>query len=315
MGEGEDEMEEEDEEEMEEEDEQEVRRRKGEGGEVKKDGDRYRRGGVDMMQSAAFESMDLHKSMENSHRDEEYARAYVANSAKFNQQWLERESARSLIPTTFPDEIRPKENLRWKKGGSRRRAYTGCEAAEADEANQRRARCRDSIEQGRRRRYDKLRESDENESVISDGKNPRYKQIDATRLTYDVVDLTEDAVIVSDDDDLHYVDTQPIPDPSTSLTLPSNDNDASSTSPDSFEDIDEVLTKHSQKVSSQTAPSLYNLNQNLRLSQLPANSSATTRRSRGVAKKSKALLELESQQKAEQADNRLGPKRRSRRQL
>ena len=164
-------MEEEDEKEMEEEDEQEVRRRKGEGGEVKKDGDRYRRGGVDMMQSAAFESTDLHKSMENSHRDEEYARAYVANSAKFNQQWLERESARSLIPTTFPDEIRPKENLRWKKGGSRRRAYTGREAAEADEANQRRARRKDSIEQGRRRRHDKLRESDENESVISDGKN------------------------------------------------------------------------------------------------------------------------------------------------
>ena len=36
---------------------------------MKKDGDRYRRGGVDMMQSAAFASMDLHKSMENSHRD------------------------------------------------------------------------------------------------------------------------------------------------------------------------------------------------------------------------------------------------------
>ena len=242
-GEGEDEMEEEDEK-MEEEDEQEVRRRKGEGGEVKNDGDRYRRGGVDMMQSAAFESMDLHKSMENSHRDEEYARAYVANSAKFNQKWLKRESARSLISTTFPDEIPPKENLRWKNGGSRRRAYTGREAVEA---NQRRARRRDSIEQGRRRQHDKLRESDENESLISDGKNPRYKQINAAWLTYDVVDLTEDAVIVSDDDDLHYVDTQPISDPSTGLTLPSNDNDASSTSSDSFEDIDEVLTKHSQK--------------------------------------------------------------------
>ena len=92
--------------------------------------------------------------------------------------------------------------------------------------------------------------------MISDGKNPRYKRIDATRLIYNVVDLTEDAVIVSDYDDLHYVDT-PIPDPSTSLTLPSNDNDASSTSSDSFEDVDEVLTKHSQKVSSQTAPALY----------------------------------------------------------
>ena len=189
-----------------------------------------------------------------------------------------------------------------EKGRKSSACLTGREAAEADEANQRRARRRDSIEQEIRRRHDKLRRSDENESVISDGKNSRYKQIDATRLIYDVVDLTEDAVIVSDDDDLHYVDTRSIPDPSTSLTLPSNDNDASSTSFNSFEDIDEVLTKHSQKVSFQTAPSLYNHSQNLRLSQLPPTSSATTRRSRGVAKKSKALLELESQQKTEQAD-------------
>lgn len=35
------------------------------------DDDRYRRGGVDMLQPAAFESIDLHKSMENSHRGEE----------------------------------------------------------------------------------------------------------------------------------------------------------------------------------------------------------------------------------------------------
>ena len=79
--------------------------------------------------------------------------------------------------------------------------------------------------------------------------------------------------------------------------------------PISFEDIDEVLAKHSQKALSQTvpspkAPSLYSLSQkNIRASQLPSTSSATTTRgSRGVvAKKSKAQLELESQQRADQA--------------
>ena len=93
-----------------------------------------------------------------------------------------------------------------------------------------------------------------------------------------------------------------------------NENDdfippSPASSSDSFEGIDEVLAKHGQKASSQTVPSpkappLYSLSQkNIRASQLPSTSSATTTRgSRGVvAKKSKAQLVLESQQRADQA--------------
>ena len=50
-----------------------------------------------------------------------------------------------------------------KKGGSRRRAYTGREAAEARETEQRRTRRRDSIEQGRRLRYNRLRAAGDDE--------------------------------------------------------------------------------------------------------------------------------------------------------
>ena len=105
------------------------------------------------------------------HRREGYAREFAKFTAIFNKKWQDKELARPLIPTTFPDEIRPKENLMYKKSGSRRRAYTGREAAEADEAKQRRAKRKDSIEEGRRRRHeDELRAGGEDKGMIDDSK-------------------------------------------------------------------------------------------------------------------------------------------------
>ena len=89
--------------------------------------------------------------------------------------------------------------------------------------------------------------------------------------------------------------------------LPSDDDNdvilTSEASSDSLEDIDDVLAKHSQKALPQAAPSssLYSLSQNVRASQILLTFSATTRRSRGVVKKSKAQLELESQQRVEKS--------------
>ena len=118
----------------------------------------------------------------------------------------------------------------------------------------------------------------------------------------------ENASIVSDDDDeVQYISTQPILGRSMDPMLPSDDgNDiilTSEASSDSLEDIDDVLAKHSQKALPQAAPapSLYSLSQNVCASQILPTSSATTRRSRGVAKKSKAQLELESQQRVEKS--------------
>ena len=59
----------------------------------------------------------------------------------------------------------------YKKSESRRRAYTGREAAEADEAKQRRAKRKDSIEEGRRGRHEnELRTGDEDKDMIDDKK-------------------------------------------------------------------------------------------------------------------------------------------------
>ena len=125
----------------------------------------------------------------------------------------------------------------------------------------------------------------------------------ATRLIFGTAG---DAVILSDNDDLHYIGTQPVPALSPFQDDDQDDDVAGPPSgafSDEFEDIDDLLATHSQKILSQTAPSLYSLSQKgLRASQLPPTSSATTTRgSRGVvAKKTKAQLELESQQRAEQ---------------
>ena len=73
-----------------------------------------------------------------------------------------------------------------------------------------------------------------------------------------------------------------------------------------------MLAKHSQKALPQAAPpsSLYRLSQIVRASQILPTSSATTRRSRGVAKKSKAQLELESQQRVEKSVKQAGAQAR-----
>lgn len=115
-------------------------------------------------------------------------------------------------------------------------------------------------------------EDEDVKGVINEGNNSRYQQIKGVRLIFGTLDFTGDAIIVSDDDDLHHVGTQNIPGPSRSPILLLDDDSvvppspASSTSSDSFEDIDEVLAKHSQKAPSQTAPSLYSLSQSLRAS-------------------------------------------------
>lgn len=119
-------------------------------------GDRYHREGVDLLHSAAYQAIEFHKSIADIHRGEEYARDYTRVMEKLNKKWKEKELARPSLPTTFPDEIRANENLTYKKGGSRRRAYTGREAAEANEAEQRRVRRKISIDQGRRQRHSRL---------------------------------------------------------------------------------------------------------------------------------------------------------------
>lgn len=95
--------------------------------------DRYWRKGVDLIEAVARDAIVFHKTLANSQRAEKLAKEVSFLAEKFTSKWNKRESARNMIPTTFPDEQLAKEGLTYKKGGSRRRAYTGREAAQAKE--------------------------------------------------------------------------------------------------------------------------------------------------------------------------------------
>lgn len=81
-------------------------------------GDRFCRGGVDLLHSAAYDVIDFHKSIANAHRKEEYTYDYTQVMEKLNKKWKEKELARLSIPTTFPDKIRPNKNLIFEKNGN-----------------------------------------------------------------------------------------------------------------------------------------------------------------------------------------------------
>ena len=86
--------------------------------------DRFRRGGLDLLHSVAYQSIDLYQSIEDSHRREEYAREHAHIVEKFNKKWQKKEQVRPLIPTTVPDEIRPKENCGFTPTRGTRRMTT-----------------------------------------------------------------------------------------------------------------------------------------------------------------------------------------------
>lgn len=108
--------------------------------EIKKDmidlfpsGDRFSRSGLDLLEHTAYQSLDFHKTIQDSHRAEEYARDYSRIMAKLNKEWQDKELARASIPTSFPDPIlSEKSDSRFKRGKGRR--MTGRELAEKEEA-------------------------------------------------------------------------------------------------------------------------------------------------------------------------------------
>ena len=87
-------------------------------------GDRFTRDGVDLLHSTALSSLDFYKSIQDSHRAEEYARDYSRMMEKLNKKWQEKEMARPMVPTTFSEPIstgNTKASMKKKTG----RRFTG----------------------------------------------------------------------------------------------------------------------------------------------------------------------------------------------
>lgn len=64
-------------------------------------GDRFERGGIDLLEYTAHQSLDFHKTIQDSHRAEEYAQDYSRLMGKLNNKWQEKELARLSIEHNF----------------------------------------------------------------------------------------------------------------------------------------------------------------------------------------------------------------------
>ena len=108
-------------------------------------GDRFTRSGPDLLEHTAHQFLDFRKTIQDSHRAEEYARDYSRIMAKLNKKWQDKELTRLFIPTSSPGSL-PSDHSdpRFKKGKGRR--MTGRELAEKEEALKRRECRRLSIE-------------------------------------------------------------------------------------------------------------------------------------------------------------------------
>ena len=128
--------------------------------------DRFIRSGLDLLEHTAHQSLDFHKTIQDSHRAEEYARDYSRIVAKLNKKWQDKELARPSIPTSFPDPLSSEQSdPRFKKGKGRR--MTGRELAEKEEPLKRQKCRRFSIERARREKYKEPHQNDTQRKYIT----------------------------------------------------------------------------------------------------------------------------------------------------
>ena len=270
-------------------------------------GYRYERKGAALLENAALGVYDFHKQLPDSYRMEIYSKEFSKTVNKFNKAFEKKFMPEITLPAIFA-EAKKEENLKYKKGGSRRRAYTGRKAAEAEEKEKRRRLRAASIEAARKINHDAIIEAEAEVQVAN------------SQLELGEGEIQEDVTADSDDDDIEYLGTQP----TQSLRQPSSDNNIQlpasigkgkarqiSSSSESeldlagFQDIDDIdpiptapplldgiAARRSQQQTFSQLPSQH---------RIPTSSAATgTRGARGEAlKKSK---KLESQERRNRQD-------------
>lgn len=102
-------------------------------------------------------------------------------------KWKERECTQNRIPTTFPDEKLAKESLKYKKGGSRQRAYTGRESAQAKEDDAHHKERKRVLEKARMDNYLSLMNATKDYSEvgdIQDVEEDNFHSLDNKRVSF-----------------------------------------------------------------------------------------------------------------------------------
>lgn len=266
--------------------------------------DRFERRGASLLEKNCLTAYDMHKQISDAASAELYAAEFEKHMKKFNAKFRQKFIPEQPLVKVFPHGGKEKD-LKYKKGGSRRRAYTGREAVEAEETEARRQRRHASIEAKKIAQHKEILKQDE-EARLS------------VTLAGDIGFPNEDG-----DSDIEFLEAndiqgpyQQVPEDIPSSTIPVDKgkgralSSSSSSSSDSgiFQDIDDMLAD----VEPQSRPPapLISLSQVKTESQLPSqlraptSSAATaTRGARGVErKKTKAQKEKESQDRHRMED-------------
>ncbi|KAF6233533.1 hypothetical protein HO173_008264 [Letharia columbiana] len=255
---------------------------------------RYDRRGLDLLEAGAFSAYEFHKKIPEGHRAEEYTREVTKAIQRVNRVYGQKYNEKAALPQSFSVAKKDDEGLQYKKNGSRRRALTGREAADAEDQTLRRQVRKDANEKRDNKKFaeQKIREP-------SSSTHQRRNGVSDFDNTFSNAD---------GDSDVEFLGTQPIQDPSqppsegrinTPSPLPSKSSLKQFTNIDDFDDFPPL----SPSPPTTRAPPLISWpdrrsqQQRLIIPDDPEPTpSATTRASRGVASKSFKQARLESQQ-------------------
>ena len=196
-------------------------------------------------------------------------------------KWKVKEAARQNIPTTFPDEIKPKEHSVYNKSGKRGRVFTGPQLAEYNEKQSKRRKRQEEINAERIRRHISLEKEDRcREEEEAHNQRAQMDQEDnlMNLSSYGQdVDQHAGALIVSQGGRDNF-------DQDLAIAVDSSGEE--------FPSVDQIYSMSQGERNIQSASERV-----ISASQIVATSSAiTTRASRGVLEPLKVQKELESQE-------------------
>ena len=98
---------------------------------------RYENKGSTLVAETVLKILDYQKELPNRHLKETFSRDLDKYMKPFHKGFKQKHLPETQLPSVFT-HAKKAENLKYEKGGSRRRAYTGREAAEAEEKEKRR---------------------------------------------------------------------------------------------------------------------------------------------------------------------------------
>lgn len=113
-----------------------------------------------MLEEGAYSAYQFHGDISQGHRAEEYAREMTKAMKRVDRMFEQKYQEGSMLPSSFAVAKKNDENLTFKKNGSRRRALTGREAADADDLAARRRVRADAIDKERQEKHAEIMRTD-----------------------------------------------------------------------------------------------------------------------------------------------------------